>query len=126
MINIPEDLEKILKYASLAPSSHNCQPWEVQMLAENQLLVRVDPARRLTEVDGENREMMLSMGAFWENLELAAHTLGYETRIKVPAEHNGATDILEIRLIKRREPQLSGGGAAVLKTMEIRATNRGK
>ena len=62
----------ILYYASLAPSGHNSQPWFVRVLNQNEWIIGVDPQRRLPAVDPDNREILLSIGAFAENLSLAA------------------------------------------------------
>ncbi len=58
------DVNKILYYASLAPSGHNSQPWFVKIISKTQWIVGADADRRLSQVDGYNRETMLSLGAF--------------------------------------------------------------
>src|SRR5262249_54974152 len=68
---IPPDLHRILYYASLASSGHNAQPWTVR-LDEGQMWIGTDSARWLPKVDPANREVMLSVGAFLENLIIAA------------------------------------------------------
>lgn len=126
LANLPKLHDHILKYASLAPSSHNCQPWSVYLISDTELRIQADPARRLPEVDPTNRETLLSIGAFWENLEQAADSLGFDTQTEVTATKTTDTDILEVKLIKRaQEPQPSTVSPA-LKAMEKRVTNRGK
>jgi hypothetical protein len=61
-----------------------------------------DKKRWLTAVDPENRELLFSIGAFVENLVLAAGTFGYETDIQIIAKNRTDTDIVEIRLKKGR------------------------
>ena len=41
----------ILEYASLAPSSHNTQPWSLLVLAAGHWRITADPARRLPVVE---------------------------------------------------------------------------
>ena len=65
-------LGRILHYASLAPSGHNSQPWCVRLIDDRKMIIGADPERRLPAVDPNNREVMLSLGAFVENLSLAA------------------------------------------------------
>lgn len=71
----------ILYYGSLAPSGHNSQPWVVRVLSQNEWIIGVDPDRRLPAVDPGNREVMLSLGAFAENLSIAAGTFCAEDRL---------------------------------------------
>ncbi len=76
----------ILYYASLAPSGHNAQPWYVRIEAPGKWLVGLDKKRCLPAVDPENREALLSLGAFVENLVLAAGALGRPARVEVLAD----------------------------------------
>ncbi|MBW2582316.1 MAG: twin-arginine translocation signal domain-containing protein, partial [Deltaproteobacteria bacterium] len=62
----------ILYHACLAPSGHNSQPWFVRIVNNNEWIIGLDSQRRLSEVDPDNREALLSIGAFAENLSLAA------------------------------------------------------
>lgn len=89
----------ILYHASLAPSGHNSQPWFVKVISQNEWIIGADPSRRLPAVDPQNREAMLSLGAFAENLALAAGTFGFKAAIKVIAEDSLARDILKVSLI---------------------------
>jgi hypothetical protein len=93
-----EPLSRILYYASLAPSGHNSQPWTVTLHNENELTIVADPKRRLPAVDPENREVMLSLGAFLENLTLAAKAKGYSVSSEVIAQSPMDTDIVRVRL----------------------------
>ncbi len=88
----------ILEYASLAPSGHNSQPWVVTILAADKWIIGVDPARRLPAVDPDNREAMLSLGAFAENLSLAAGTFGFRADMQVIAESGVDQAIIEVTL----------------------------
>jgi len=73
---MPRELHGILYYASLAPSGHNTQPWTVRL--ENRAIwIGTDSARWLPKVDPGNREVMLSVGAFIENLVTAAPAHGF-------------------------------------------------
>jgi hypothetical protein len=95
----PVDVE-ILHYASLAPSSHNAQPWYVKVLGEREWLVGVEPKRRFPVVDSQNRETLLSMGAFLEHISIAAGALGYEAEIAVIADSPLEEDIARVSLKK--------------------------
>jgi hypothetical protein len=59
-----------------------------------------DKKRWLPVVDPDNRELLLSIGAFLENLVIAAGTYGYETDVQITAKSPLDTEIAEIRLKK--------------------------
>lgn len=88
-----------MKYASLAPSGHNAQPWRVEILKGDKWLLKLDHSRRLSVVDKYDREAKLSLGAFLENLELAAQNYGYKTEFIIDDQ----TENIEINL---REDQV--------------------
>lgn len=90
----------ILFYASLAPSGHNSQPWFVRVLNQNEWIIGVDPDRRLPAVDPGNREVMLSIGAFAENLSIAAQTFGLKAEMEVIAKDPFEQDVIKVTLKK--------------------------
>ena len=92
----------ILYYASLAPSGHNSQPWYVRIVNRNEWIIGADPQRRLPAVDPDNREVMLSIGAFAENLSIAAGTFGLKAELEVIAEDPFERDIVRICLKKAK------------------------
>lgn len=94
---------RILRAASLAASSHNMQPWVVRVLEPRHWVVAADPARRLPAVDPDNREPILSVGAFLENLVLAAGAEGYEVELEYLTEDRFAHELVEVRL-REAEP----------------------
>jgi hypothetical protein len=98
----PHGLDKVcytvLYYASLAPSGHNSQPWYVRVLDQNEWIIGLDPLRRLPAVDPHNREAMLSIGAFAENLTLAAGMFGLKAKMEILAADPFEQDILKVSL----------------------------
>lgn len=97
---LEKDETEILYLASLAPSGHNTQPWTVRVLGPKHWIIGSDKKRWLPAVDPNNRELLLSIGAFIENLVIAAGTFGYEPDIQVIAKNPFDPDIAEIRLKK--------------------------
>jgi hypothetical protein len=89
---------RILRYASLAPSGHNSQPWYVRIEEANSWIIQADPYRRLPAVDPQNRELLLSIGAFVENLSIAAASMGRHAHIQVITQSRRACDILRVKL----------------------------
>lgn len=90
--------QKILHYASLAPSGHNCQPWRVRICRHNEWVIEADPARRLPCVDPDNRELLLSLGAFLENLSITAATMGLHAEVEILARDSQELEVARVVL----------------------------
>lgn len=73
------DFIQIATYASKAPSGHNTQPWKFRM-ADRTITVIPNFEVALPVVDGNNRELFISLGCAVENLCMAASHFGYATR----------------------------------------------
>jgi hypothetical protein len=101
-IQIHPDAYKILYYASLAPSGHNSQPWFVKMAGSTQWIVGSDKNRWLPEVDGSNRETLLSLGAFVENLVQAGNASGYSVEVSVIAKDRFDSEIMLLNISKSK------------------------
>jgi hypothetical protein len=71
---------RVLHYAVLAPSSHNSQPWAVEMTPAGMKLF-VDRSRLLPASDPPARQTHISQGTFLELLEIAARQFGYRAEI---------------------------------------------
>jgi hypothetical protein len=89
-----------LYLASLAPSGHNTQPWTLRVVEPKHWIIGSDKKRWLPAVDPENREMFLSLGAFIENLVIAAGTYGYEVDLQILAKNRTESSIAEVHLKK--------------------------
>lgn len=113
------DEREILFLASLAPSGHNTQPWFVIPLAPWHWIIGNDRRRWLPAVDPEQRETLLSLGAFLENLEKAAGAFGYACRWTLLGASNQNERVMEVQLIK-------GGSrnTATVESMKGRRTMR--
>jgi nitroreductase len=114
----PEE-ELILSLASLAPNGHNTQPWSVKAAAKDRWIVGVDPARRLPAVDPTDRETVISLGTFLENLVQGARALGREATVEVLSDRRDAPALYEVRLAPR--PAEDGGAVT---RIEARRTQR--
>ena len=90
----------ILYLASLAPSGHNTQPWTVRIVESQHWIVGSDRERWLPAVDPQNRELLLSLGAFLENLVIAAEIHGYTVDLTIIAKSPSDKEIVDIRLRK--------------------------
>lgn len=68
-------LEFLLRYAILAPSTHNTQPWRFRIRGAT-LEVLADYDRSLPIADPQDRELIMSCGAALFNLRTAMHYFG--------------------------------------------------
>lgn len=102
-------LETFVRYAILAPSSHNTQPWKFHVEAD-EIRLFADRTRWLEVADADQREMHISLGCALENLLITAEYFGYGYEAKylpdpgqpdlialVRLTHQGTTPSLDAR-----------------------------
>jgi hypothetical protein len=94
------DERAILLLASLAPSGHNTQPWFIKYMEPYHWIIGNDKSRWLPAVDPTQRETILSIGAFVQNLEYAANNLGYHCQFSILAITNQDVEIVDVKLTK--------------------------
>ncbi len=94
------DEKEILFLASLAPSGHNTQPWFVQVLEPYHWIIGNDRRKWLPAVDPTQRETILSIGAFMQNLDYAAAAFGYSCDWNLLATTNQDERVMSVKLIK--------------------------
>jgi nitroreductase len=70
-----EQAQFLVRYAVLAPSSHNTQPWLFSVTGDD-IRLFADLDRWLTVADPDKRELYVSLGAALENLLVAAERFG--------------------------------------------------
>lgn len=99
-ISLNKDEREIIYLASLAPSGHNTQPWMVKYVEPYHWIVENDKTKWLPAVDPTQRETILSIGAFLQNLEYAAASLGYHCEFTLLGKNNQDKDIMEVKLKK--------------------------
>lgn len=75
-----DQMQFLLRYAILAPSGHNMQPWSFHVTADG-VQVFADTSRRLMVVDHGDRELLMSVGAAITNFRVAAAHFGFETTV---------------------------------------------
>jgi hypothetical protein len=94
------DEKEILFLASLAPSGHNTQPWFVKYIEPYHWLIGNDKTKWLPAVDPTQRETILSIGTFIQNLEYAAGSFGYVCHWNLLAKTNQDEQVVEVKLNK--------------------------
>ena len=78
--NLEEKLTFLLRYAILAPSSYNTQPWNFN-ISNNKIDIFADRSGWLQVADADQRELYLSLGCCLENLLVAADHFGYNCSV---------------------------------------------
>jgi nitroreductase len=76
-----EQLAYAVRYAILAPSSHNSQPW-LFVVYDDHLALVADRSRALRIVDPSQRELAISCGAALYHLRLALRHFGVAARVE--------------------------------------------
>jgi hypothetical protein len=71
-----DQLRSLISAATRAPSGHNTQPWHFTA-KDDEIVISPDYSRELPAVDGNRRELFISLGCAAENLCLQASVLGY-------------------------------------------------
>jgi hypothetical protein len=77
---MPLDDRDLIHYATLAPSSHNTQPWLFTQ-GDRCIHIHADRSRRLLVVDPDDHALFISLGCALENLAIAARCAGLVPRI---------------------------------------------
>lgn len=80
------DRRDFVRFATLAPNSHNTQPWTFR-LEENAVEIRPDFSRRCPVVDPDDHHIYVTLGCAAENLAIAANASGRPADVTV--ENNG-------------------------------------
>jgi nitroreductase len=77
-----ERLRFALRYAILAPSGHNGQPWLFQIDGDR-LGVRADRSRALPTIDPHDRELLITCAAAAHLAEVALRHFGYDPAVEL-------------------------------------------
>ena len=85
--------QELVRYATLAPSSHNTQCWKFA-LEDKAITILPDPSRRCPAVDPDDHHVFVSLGCATENLIQAALTHGF----RGDAHFDTARDAVRITL----------------------------
>ena len=72
----------LVRYAVLAPSTHNTQPWRFEVF-DDTIRLFMDETRWLAIADADQRELHISAGCALENLLIAAEHYGYRCNVKL-------------------------------------------
>jgi len=94
---LSDQLRFIATYGTLAPSSHNTQPWTL-IIKDNVILIHADLSRRLKAADPTNKELYISVGCTIPLIEIAASQYGFTTTTKLLPSPKNKNHIATITL----------------------------
>ncbi len=75
--SLADRLRWLLRYAIMAPSTHNTQPWRFRVRAHGVVEVHGDAGRTLGVIDKQRRQLVMSVGAALYNLRVALARYGH-------------------------------------------------
>ena len=91
-----EKLAFLIRYALLAPSTRNTQPWQF-VIAPQAVEIHLDTTRWQRVADSDRREMFISLGCALENLLIAATHFGYRTAADYLSGVDERTPVVRVR-----------------------------
>lgn len=116
-----ERLRFLLRYAVLAPSRHNSQPWTFEIEGD-EVRIYVDRRRALPAADPDGRQLLMACGAALLNLRVAAHHFGHATSAEILPGHR--LDDLVARLRLEERCASTPEAEAMFRAIPMRRTNR--
>ncbi|MBI4215351.1 MAG: hypothetical protein HY602_01345, partial [Parcubacteria group bacterium] len=78
---LENQLKFLIRFAILAPSGHNSQPWQFR-LEQNKIYLAINKARDLPYSDPKSRQAMISLGCALFNLLTAAKHYQFDCQIE--------------------------------------------
>ncbi|HET8547897.1 MAG TPA: nitroreductase family protein [Bryobacteraceae bacterium] len=110
----------LLHYATMAPSSHNTQPWRFRV-QKGTAELRADRSRALPVVDPDGRELVISCGAALLHLRVAVHHFGFGERTVILPDADDPDLLARIELTQRPS---GSSDDALFEAISQRRTNR--
>jgi nitroreductase len=98
-----EKLEFLLRYAILAPSGHNSQPWKFSV-RKDEIQVFADEMRWLRVGDPEQVNLHIAIGCALENLLIAAEHFGYGHQVTYCPRPNQKELVATVKFIPQGQP----------------------
>jgi nitroreductase len=92
--NAAHDYAGLVRYATLAASSHNTQPWKFK-LERGRIAILPDLSRRCPAVDPDDHHLYASLGCAAENLLLAAQAAGLQGHLSYDVSRSSVRMDLE-------------------------------
>ncbi len=116
--------DRILLAATMAPSSHNTQPWRFRV-GSQQIEIIADTDRTMGKADPRLRELHLSLGCALENAVIAAAAAGTPVAVEQVPGSTGSPDTHVATLRFSAEADGADANADLAPAIPKRRTNRG-
>lgn len=87
------DTRELIRYATLAASSHNTQPWRFR-IRQDSITILPDLSRRCPAVDPDDSHLFKSLGCAAENLVHAAAAQGFSADVRFDPGEDGVVVLL--------------------------------
>lgn len=97
-------MRELVRYATLAPSSHNTQCWKFRLEARS-ITIEPDLSRRCSVVDPDDHHLYVSLGCATENLAQAALANGLQANARLDSAGAGSIAV-HLEATQRRESLL--------------------
>ena len=97
----PQLMRELIRYATLAPSSHNTQCWRFQVF-EKSIAITPDMSRRCPAVDPDDHHLFVSLGCSTENLAQPALASGLNADVRFNPSGAGRVAV-NLEPTKRRD-----------------------
>jgi Nitroreductase family len=111
----------LVRYATLAPSSHNTQCWKFRT-SEDSISVLPDFSRRCSVVDPDDHHLYVTLGCAVENLVVAAEAHGFSTEVNAKNPEQG----IDVKLrVEDAAKQANPSKDPLFDAIEVRQCNRG-
>lgn len=120
-----DQLRFLIKFAVLAPSSHNSQPWSFKIKDETIfLLANLD--RALPVSDADHRQLFISLGGALENLLTAADYYGFITVVEYFSAGTGGDTVAKVSFQEWPQEKKAAKETHPAFSIPRRHTNRNK
>lgn len=115
-----ERIHFLLRFAILAPSTHNSQPWQFKV-RKNEITLSLASRVDLPVGDRELRQRYIALGCALENLLIAIDYYGYIATVKMLGNNNNIDIIIRIELTVHTH---TNDESHLIHQIKKRATNR--
>ncbi len=119
-----EKIACLLRYAILAPSSHDSRSWRFSVV-QNTVELRPDLRRWLREADSDSRELDISLGCALEIVLIAAERFGFGHEVVYPADGRTGAPAASVTLLAEGTPSTCRP-AELFEAITTRATSGGR
>ncbi len=112
-------IERILDYARWAPSGDNTQPWQFEILSDEQFVIHTRDTRDWCVYDLAGRASQTSVGMLLENISIAAQSEGLEAQFSLHDPASDADPVIDVRLATLTQPTKKPSLLPYIKTRSV-------